>query len=137
MSKPHIGGRPPRYLFYLNPYRNVRFTHCPRCQRLTNLRKFAFLIHIDELGLVALGKTSRFCPRCELIIVHQDEIEPEVANITSRPLSKRLSTQYVVLGTIPVPVWKSALRNRLSVETVRQLASDFKHHLRYSTSSES
>lgn len=137
MSKPHIGAKSPRYLLFLNPYRDVRFTRCPKCQRLTNLRKFAFLIHIDEKGLVALGKTSRFCPHCELIIVHQDEIEPEIANIASRPLSKLLSTQYVVIGTIPVPLWKSALRNRLSVETVRHLASDFKHHLKYSPSSES
>jgi len=137
MSKSHIGGKRPRYSFFLNPYSDVRFTRCPRCQRLTNLRKFALLIHTDAMGLIALGMTSRFCPKCDLIIVHQDELEPQLATILTLPLSGKLSTQYLVIGTLPLSVWKSAMRNRLGIEVAKHLASDFKEQLIFTPSSES
>ena len=130
MSKTHIGGRPPRYSFLLNPYQDVRFTRCPKCQRLTNLRKFALLIHLEGRGLIALGKTSRFCAFCDLIMVHQDELESEIARIFPHAPSKRLNYHYFVIGTLPLSLWKSSLRNRLSTETVRHLASDFKNQLK-------
>jgi len=137
MSASHIGGKRPRYSFFLNPYADVRFTRCPRCARLTNLRKFAFFIHTDAMGLIALGKTSRFCPNCDLIIVHRDELEPQLANILTLPLSDKLSTQYLVIGTLPLSVWKSAIRNSLSIEVARNFASDFKEHLVFTPSPES
>ena len=136
MSGSRIGAKPPKYLFFLNPYNDVRFTRCPKCQRLTNLRKFAFLIHIDGTGLVALGKTSRFCPSCELIIVHRDELEPELARIASHPITDQLSIEYLLIGTVPLAVWKSSMRNCMSIETVRHLAADFKKQLIFTPSSD-
>ena len=73
MKKSHprrLGKLPPRYLFILNPYTDARFSKCPRCERPTHLRKFALFILIDDWGPLVLGKTCRYCTRCELIIAH-------------------------------------------------------------------
>lgn len=135
MSKSSFGGRRPKYSFFLNPYQDVRFTRCPKCQRPTNLRKFALLIHIEGFGLIVLGKTSRFCGPCELIVVHQNELEPEIARVASDTIPNQ-SNQYFVVGTLPLSTWKSALQNRFDIETVRHLSSDFKKQLRFRPASD-
>lgn len=75
MAENRFGQLPPRYTFALNPYQDARFSKCPKCNRATYLRKFPLLIHIDEYGPIVLGKTCRYCSKCEFIIVHQDELE--------------------------------------------------------------
>jgi hypothetical protein len=47
-KKKRLGKLPPRYLFILNLYADVRLSKCPRRQKLTHLRKFALFIHIYE-----------------------------------------------------------------------------------------
>ena len=101
-KKKRIGKLPPRYSFILNPYADVRLSKCPRCQKLTHLRKFALFIHIDEWGPMALGKTCRYCSRCELIMAHLEhsfsQIAPEV-----------IGNEYLVLGTVDKKVWQEGL----------------------------
>jgi hypothetical protein len=79
MTKTKIGKLPPRYKFILNEYPGERLSKCPLCKKPTHERKFALLIHIDEWGLMVFGKTSKYCSKCELIIVHQHELEAELA----------------------------------------------------------
>src|SRR5262249_29715675 len=79
MAKNRIGKRPPQYSFILNPYSDVRLSKCPKCERPTHPRKFALVIHIQNWGPLVLGKTCRYCTRCQLIIAHQDELEAEMA----------------------------------------------------------
>ena len=50
MAKKRIGKLPPRYSFILNPYADVRLSKCPRCQKLTYLRKFALLHPYRRVG---------------------------------------------------------------------------------------
>jgi hypothetical protein len=38
------------------------------------MRKFPLLIHMDGYGLLNLGKTCRYCAKCEFIIAHQDQL---------------------------------------------------------------
>src|SRR6476619_2103005 len=73
---PRLGKQPPRYRCFWNPYADVRFTTCPQCGEKTRVRKLPLVIHIDPLQMVALNKTCRYCPRCDLLIAHQDELEP-------------------------------------------------------------
>ena len=75
MTKHTIGKLPPRYTFILNPYQDTRLSKCTICRKPTHMRKVALLIHIEEWGLLALGKTCRYCSHCELIIAHRDELE--------------------------------------------------------------
>ena len=109
MANKRIGKLPPRYSFILNPYSDVRLSKCPQCQRPTHLRKFALFIHIDAWGPMALGKTCRYCSRCELIIVHQDELEAQLAHSFSQIAPEVIGNEYLVLGTIDKKVWQEGL----------------------------
>src|SRR6266516_6292999 len=81
---PRLGKQAPRYRFFLNPYTDVRFTTCPQCRGNTSQRKLPLVIHIDPNQLVALNKTCRYCPRCDLLIAHQDELEAWLAAFFGR-----------------------------------------------------
>lgn len=109
MVRTSIGGLPPRYSYMLNPRSEVRLSKCPQCRQLTYLRKFALFIHIDGWGPLALGKTCRYCPRCELIMVHQDELEAQLAQHASQTAPEVTGKAYIVLGTIEKKVWQAGL----------------------------
>ncbi|MDP2209962.1 MAG: hypothetical protein Q8K98_14495 [Bacteroidota bacterium] len=131
MSKSRIGALPARYSFFLNRYPDVRFSRCPKCRRETNYRKFALLIHVDALGLVVLGKTSRYCPVCELIIVHQDQLESQLASIYSQKHAGRAGNPYFVIGTVGLRSWKAGLRNPVALEQIQGHTAVFKYQLKF------
>ena len=110
MASTKIGKRPPRYSFVLNPYQDVRLSKCPKCQKPTHLRKFALFIHIDGWGPLALGKTCRYCSRCELIIAHQDELEAELAQSLRAVAPQVVGKSYLVVGTLDKGVWRAGLQ---------------------------
>lgn len=122
MASTRIGKLPPRYSFMLNPHSEVRLSKCPKCQKLTHLRKFALFIHIDEWGPMTLGKTCRYCSRCELIMVHRDELEAQLAHSFSQIAPEVIGNEYMVLGTVEKKVWQEGLRGR-----GQQLAEILKH----------
>lgn len=109
MAAVRFGKLPPRYSFLLNPYSGERLTKCPKCRKLTYLRKFALIIHIEEWGFMVLGKTCRYCSRCELIIAHQDELEGELACAFERIAPEALGNDYTVLGTMGKKIWKQGV----------------------------
>jgi hypothetical protein len=126
-KKKHIGKLPPRYSFMLNPYLDQRLSKCPKCKKLTFLRKFALFIHLNDWGPVALGKTCRWCNRCELIMVHQDELDAELANTLSRLAPERIGGSYLVLGTIDQRAWKQGLTGQgLPLGNALEHVADFK-----------
>jgi hypothetical protein len=61
----------------LNPFAGTRLSTCPKCDELTYPRKFPLFVHVDGWGPLALGKTCKYCPRCELIMCHQDYVDLE------------------------------------------------------------
>jgi len=127
----HIGKLPPRYSFALNPYRDARFSKCPRCNRIMNMRKFPLFIHIDGWGPFTLGKTCRYCPRCEFIIVHQDELEQQLSYFFEQHCPELAGNDYLVLGTAGLKAWKKGLRGKgHSLEHMLEHVSDFKEVLK-------
>ena len=73
------------------------------------MRKFALLLHIEKWGLLALGKTCRYCSGCELIIAHQDELEDELVHLFERIAPEVIGNPYLVLGTVEKRRWKESL----------------------------
>lgn len=122
----HVGELPPRYLFALNPYHDYRASTCPHCHRLTRARKFALLIHVDPQNLIALGKTCRFCPQCELIIAHQDELESLLAAMFEQRDPSVIGNNYLVMGTVDRHTWRDGLRQPQTMAEVLPFAADFK-----------
>lgn len=107
--KTRIGKLSPRYSFILNQHQDTRLSKCPLCDRPTFPRKFVLFIHIDEWGPMALGKTCKYCSKCELIMVHQDELEAQLAYSFNQIAPKFIGNQYLVSGTIDKSVWKQGL----------------------------
>jgi len=126
MPKPRFGKLPPRYRFALNPFREVRWARCPRCEKLMHARKFPLLIAWLDGTLLVLGYTCRYCTPCELIIAHQHEVEEEIA-IFRRAHPGRAEGEYGVIATVEQKTWKASLSNRLGVQEIFEHASDIKH----------
>jgi hypothetical protein len=80
------------------------------------------LIHIEAWGLLAMGKTCRYCSRCELIMVHQDGLEAELAESFRRIAPEVIGNSYLVLGTIEKKAWQGGLSGQ-----AQPLADILKH----------
>jgi len=120
------GKLPPRYSFALNPYEDARFTRCPRCGQATRLRKFVLLIHVNEFGPMALGKTCRFCTRCELIVAHQNELEHELTIALETRDPNAIGKEYAVLGTIDRKIWRRGLKGETpTIDEIFDHVADF------------
>jgi hypothetical protein len=126
-STTRIGKLKPRYSFILNPYSDIRLSKCPKCQKLTHLRKFALFILIEDFGPIILGKTCRYCSKCELIMAHQDELEPQLVLSLQKIAPEVIGNEYLVVGTFDKKVWQRGLQTKspLDSEIFEHLA-DFK-----------
>ncbi len=125
MTQERFGRLPPRYGFALNPHKEMRCTRCPRCEQPTRLRKFALLIGVKDLGMLVVGKTCRFCPPCEFIIVHQDELEVLLATSLAGDRPELIGSDYYVLGTVERKTWRKGLRAAATPEEVLDHTADF------------
>lgn len=110
MASERLGKLPPRYSFGLNTYEETRFSRCPICDKKTHPRKFALFIVIDGWGPMALGKTCKFCSRCQLIIAHQDELEHELTIALEKHDPSVIGNEYMVFGTMERKVWQKHLK---------------------------
>jgi hypothetical protein len=127
MAKIRIGKRPPQYSFILNPYSDVRLSKCPKCERPTHPRKFALVIHIQNWGPLVLGKTCRYCTRCQLIIAHQDELEAELATCLTPLAPEAVGSEYLVIGTMDKKVWQQGLHGSgTTLDDALEQMADFK-----------
>ncbi len=131
MASRRLGKLPPRYSFILNPHEDLRLSKCPKCDQPTRLRKFVLVIHVDGFGgLMALGKTSRFCPRCDLIMVHQDELEHELTVAFEPRNPDVIGNDYMVLGTMDRKVWRKNLKDAPDASgDVLDHVADFEEYL--------
>ena len=129
IAQKHMGALSPRYSFALNPYSGVRFTVCPGCGSTTRLRKLPLAIHVDQFGMVILRKTCRLCTACDMVIVHQDELEPLIA-ARLRSLGHSIGRRdYLVLGTVDPKVWRRGLTGGVSLAEIAQHMADFRKYM--------
>jgi hypothetical protein len=110
-----INPNPRRYRFILNPYPQERFAFCPKCNGRTEPRKFPLLIHVEPRNPVALNKTCCYCPRCDLIIAHQDELEGQLSAHFANRDPATFDREYLVMGTLDHDVWERGVRIPLSI----------------------
>ena len=124
-----FGKLPPKYSFILNPHAGTRVSSCPLCEKPTHMRKFALMIHVDDFGLMILGKTSRYCSPCELIITHQNELEEEFKHSFKQKNLAMIGKPYLVIGTVDMETWKEQMAQpggNSTLEDVRHHMADFK-----------
>jgi len=124
-----MGALPPRYSFVLNSYTEVRFTTCPGCGAKTRLRKLPLAIHTEGLGLLVLRKSCRLCVACDMVIVHQDELEPLVAARLRHKEAPNRPLDYLVLGTVEPHVWRKGLAGGVSFDELLLHMADFSRYM--------
>lgn len=130
-TPPRLGEQSPRYEFFLNPYVDARFTTCPRAHGPTRQRKLPLVIHIDDWGLLVLNKECRFCPKCELVVVHQDDLEELLAKAFAQLAPNVVGNEYLVVGTLDRGDWRKSLKQPLTgAETIAAL-HDFLQHVKF------
>jgi hypothetical protein len=126
MTTPRLGKQTPRYDFFLNPYQDARFTRCPTCQAKTRQKKLPLVIHIDDLGMFVLNKTCRFCPDCQLLIAHQDDLEAYLAAFLQKRAPEVVGNDYLVIGTLDRADWKRGAERGSTVKDIIGWLHDFK-----------
>lgn len=131
-QRPSLGALPPRFKFFLNPYLDARFTtSCPGCGGRMKQRKLPLAIHVHDWGMVIMNKTCRFCPGCDLLIAHQDEIESLLAALFERQAPSVIGNKYLVAGTVERGPWRRGLTQPLTPPETIAALHDFRDHVRY------
>ena len=126
-----FGELPLRYKFYLNPYSEYRFTSCPICEKPTKWRKFPLMIHIGPMMLIVLNMHCRFCPDCDLLIAHQDELEAQLAAHMSEHNPSVIGNKYIVIGTMERPAWREGMREPKQLAEMLKYIAEFKEELNF------
>lgn len=127
MKPKRLGKLPPKYKFILNQYQYERISSCPFCKKLTYPRKFPLFIQVAGFGPVILGKTCKYCSRCELIVAHQHEVEANLTMLFQQIAPECVGKDYMVMGTVERKFWKQeTLENTAAIgETLHHMA-DFR-----------
>jgi len=120
-----FGRLEPCYRMALNPYPDLRISRCPSCQGKTGQRKLPLLIHVDPLNLIALNYTCRYCPGCELLVVHQHEIEGHLTQLFSQRDPAIIGNRYLIIGTVDRTAWRESMKHPMSPEQTRAQTHDF------------
>ena len=130
-----IGKLPPQYTFILNPYAEYRFTRCPGCEQKMKQRKLPLFILVDPQNPVVLNKTCRYCPACDLLLVHQDELETLLAAMFFAHDPSIIGNDYMVLGTLERAAWqplragsKESTKQPMGMAEMLEHLHDFKDH---------
>lgn len=132
-KKPRIGKTPTRYkLFFLNPYEDVRFSYCPKCEGKTKLRKVPLVVHLEPMQPVVLNKSCRYCPSCDLLIAHQDEVEHLLTLLVSdKQQSESIADDYLVMGTMDRSDWQRTRKQPTTTQEMLDCLYVFKQVLHF------
>lgn len=92
------------------------------------------MIHVgstDSPFLLSLNKTCRFCPYCDLLIAHKDELESLLVAMFEERAPEMIGNEYLVLGTVDRPVWQRGSKGELAVKDMLENLHDFKDYWQF------
>ena len=125
-----IGKLEPRFAFFLNPYTDCRFTRCPGCEKRMRTRKEPFFIHVDPREPVVLNMTARYCPDCDLLILHRDVVEDLLVKAVEPYKPGVIGNDYLIIGTLERSLWRKH-GSQLTLGPVLEQLHDFRDFVRY------
>ncbi|UBF26805.1 hypothetical protein K9N68_02075 [Kovacikia minuta CCNUW1] len=124
-----FGKQPPRHNFFLNPYTDARFTSCPRCNAKTKQRKLPLFIFVSPVVPIILNKTCRYCPACDLLIAHKNQLDELLATVfTQMRQPAMIGNDYFVVGTVDRATWREG-KSVKHIDEIRAIVHDFKKTL--------
>ena len=124
-----------RHYFFLNPYEDMAFTRCPKCEEKTKIRKHCLLIHIEPKHLFSLNKTCKYCTKCDLIIVKKVDIENLLVAICEEFAPDIVGNDYFIFGTMERKDWKEAQTGKISQQEGMKRSHPFKNVWKFEVSS--
>jgi hypothetical protein len=128
----HPDGPPRRYDFFLNPYEEERFTRCPRCARATRLRRLALLVLFGDTDVHIIDHDGRLCERCELIVVHQHDLEQLMLDLAQKEdLPHLVGLPYIIPGILARRAWRFLREGRVTIEDVLDQVTVFKEQVSF------
>jgi hypothetical protein len=83
------------------------------------------------MTLMALNKTCRYCPYCDLLIAHQDELETILAAFFAQTNPAVVGNDYLVVGTLDRPDWQKGVKGPVSVPEILEHLHDFRQVLNF------
>jgi hypothetical protein len=92
-------------------------------------RKLPLFIHVNPAQPVSLNKTCKYCPDCDLLMAHRDEIEKHLNDLVAQlhPGEAALGHEdYLIIGTLERAAWKQNIENYLTIEEILGNLHDFK-----------
>ncbi|MHC4443865.1 MAG: hypothetical protein ACYTF1_09495 [Planctomycetota bacterium] len=107
-----------RHRFFLSPYEDMAFTKCPKCDCKTKQRKLPLVIHIEPEQVLALNKTCRYCPNCDLVIAREKELEAMMAATFEDQRPEIIGNEYLVVGTLDRTDWREGSKSQLPPDQV-------------------
>lgn len=96
-------------------------------------RKLPLVIHVDPLNPVASNKTCRYCPTCDLLIAHGDEVEGLLAAIFAERNPQVIGNDYLIIGTLDCPDWQRGMQSPMPVREMIEHLHDFKAVVQFET----
>src|SRR5260370_8075575 len=117
---PRLGKLPARYSFFLNPYPDLRFTSCPQCGAKMRQRKLPLVIHVEPHYFIALNKTCKYCPHCDLLLAHKDILEDLLARMFAERAPEIIGNDYLVVGSMARSASQNALPPRVPLTHILQ-----------------
>ena len=109
MARKTFGNLKPEHTLLLNPHAETKLSRCPRCEKLTYPRKFAFLIHVERWGLCIQGITCKYCSRCRMIMVQQHKLEAQLAFTAQQHCPAAFGQEYLLIGVVDNKTFKAGL----------------------------
>ncbi len=122
-----------RYRFFLNPYDDMRFTSCPQCGVKMRQRKLPLSLFIEPKYPFILNKTCRYCPGCDLLIAHRNDLESLLAAIFAERAPQAIGNDYHVLGTVDRAYWREGFNapNHETWKPLPEVLHEFKRVLSF------
>lgn len=134
-TKRQVGKLSPQHRFFLNPYPDLRYSTCPQCNGLTKLRKNPFLVFIFPQFPTVLNMTGRYCPVCDLLILHQDKLEQLlVAACELHGHPEVIGNEYVVAGIVERSYFRETSSGKIPQGSLFDYLHDFKQHVTFEPS---
>jgi hypothetical protein len=128
-TSPRFGKLSPRYRFILNRHVDLRCSTCPECNGKTLVRKVPLVVAVRPDQIAAINKHCRYCPGCDILIAHQDELEHMLVMTFEKCAPQIIGNQYLVLGTLEPAAWRNREKQGVLVANLPESFHDFKEYL--------
>jgi hypothetical protein len=78
-----------------------------------------------------LNKICRYCPGCDLLIVHQDELEALLEAFFTEHNPEVIGNDYLAIGTLERADWQRGTQSPLLIQELVAHLHDFKEVLQF------